>query len=889
MKKLLLALAFAMVMGISVNGALAVTAYPYPIKFTQPDKSTVVTLTMKGDEKVHWAETEDGYSLLYNSDGYFCYAFLDENGNMQPSRYIATEISARTPEVVAFLEKTPKKLRYSAAQINELVSLWNFVDEQVGKSLINRKNRNTDKSNSDGAVVDTLRLPVILMSFRDRAIIKDTADFKNLLNQTAAGNSSVADYYSENSYGQLKLEFKVVGPYVTSRNLSYYGSNSNGHYQDFAREAATAAAADLDYSQFDFDEDGYVDGIHIFFAGFGEEAGGGADCIWSHRSSIYSQRLVCNGKVISSYSCSPELSGSSGTTITNVGVICHELGHVFGAPDYYDTDYGTNGEYPGNGQWDIMSSGSWNNSGRTPAHHNPYTKCNIYGWSEIRELRTPQAVVMMNVENDKNSYYCFKTTTTNEYYILEYRHKTGFDARIPGSGMVIYHVHKSFSPSSQTNNASHPQKFYVVASNASVAIPTSMANSYGNVNMASAAWGSNKTEFTDDTRPSAKSWAGANTGKPVTDMVMASRNKSLSFLFCGAQPNPSDVEAVAASASEIKITWRPFAYNKTLLLYSPTGNFTTPQAGGVYNAGDVLPDGCVVLYNGSSSYYKHTGLTPETTYRYKAFNWINNEWTSGIETSATTFHSAYPIPFIEYFDADTTMPAYWNAEYDDDDYSWQIGHGGLQGSYAPHSGNNNYFIKASSASVNGYEATLITAPVNTSTAANSVLKFWYLSPKRLSDVDELIVKVRENASSEWVELEKIHTSVTSWRELKYDMPKSNFCQVAFTAKSFFGKGIAIDDIVIEEGRASSIETADVPELSTKIFPNPASEHVTIAVSDNENDVSYQIYDIVGHVVAQGIIKPQEEASFAVKHWKKGIYVVKLSSGNAEKVQQLIVK
>lgn len=876
-----------MVMGVMANSAFAVIAYPYPIKFTQPDKTTVVTLTMKGDEKVHWAETEDGYSLLYNADGYFCYAYLDENGNMQPSGYIATEISARTPEVMAFLEKTPKKLRYSRAQINELVSLWNFIDEQAGKALLKRKS--VDKAHNSDAVVDTLRLPAILMSFSDKAFSKDTSDFQNLLNQTAVGNRSVADYYNENSFGQLKLEFKVVGPYTTSKNLAYYGSNTNGHYQEFAREAATAAAADLDYSQFDFDEDGYVDGIHIFFAGYGEEAGGGANCIWSHRSSIYSSRLVYNGKQIYNYSCSPELSGSSGTTITNVGVVCHELGHVFGAPDYYDTDYGTNGEYPGNGKWDIMSSGSWNDNGRTPAHHNPYTKCNTYGWSEIRTLNGPQAVVMLNCESDKNSFYRVETQTQNEYYILENRYKVGFDSKIPSSGMVIYHVHSGFSPSSQTNNAAHPQRFYVVSANATVATPTSAANSYGNINLGTAAWGVGKNAFTDNSTPSAKSWAGANTAKPITDITLVARNKSVSFIFCGAAPDPSDMEAKAVSANEIKITWRPFANKKTLLLYSPTGNFTAPQAGGVYNAGDVLPDGCVVLYNGSNSVYKHTGLAPETTCRYKIFNWLDSIWSSGIEASATTYHEAYSLPFIEYFDADSTMPDYWDNEYEDAGYNWEVGHGGLQGAYVPHSGDYNYFIKAPSNSYNEYEATLVTAPVNTSTVENSVLRFWYLSPKRLTAYDELIVKARKDASSEWTELGKIHESVSSWREFRYDLPKSNFCQVAFVAKSFFGKGIAIDDVVIEEGRASGIETAETSGLGARIYPNPADEQVAIAVSGCEGNVDYQIYDIVGHVVAKGVMDPQSETVISVKNWKKGIYVVKLRSDNAEKVQQLIVR
>ena len=49
---------------VSVIEVFAVQAYPHLITFTQPDESTL-SIYLKGDEKVHWAETEDGYSLLY--------------------------------------------------------------------------------------------------------------------------------------------------------------------------------------------------------------------------------------------------------------------------------------------------------------------------------------------------------------------------------------------------------------------------------------------------------------------------------------------------------------------------------------------------------------------------------------------------------------------------------------------------------------------------------------------------------------------------------------------------------------------------------------------------------------------------------------------------------
>jgi M6 family metalloprotease-like protein len=50
------------------------------------------------------------------------------------------------------------------------------------------------------------------------------------------------------------------------------------------------------------------------------------------------------------------------------------LSHVFGLPDFYDTDYESQGQSLDTGAWDIMAEGSWNDQGRTPANHTAWSK-----------------------------------------------------------------------------------------------------------------------------------------------------------------------------------------------------------------------------------------------------------------------------------------------------------------------------------------------------------------------------------------------------------------------------------------------------------------------------------------------------------------------------------
>ena len=48
-------------------------AYPGLIEFTQPN-GVKVKIYMRGDEHLKWAESEDGFTLLYNSTGFLEYA-----------------------------------------------------------------------------------------------------------------------------------------------------------------------------------------------------------------------------------------------------------------------------------------------------------------------------------------------------------------------------------------------------------------------------------------------------------------------------------------------------------------------------------------------------------------------------------------------------------------------------------------------------------------------------------------------------------------------------------------------------------------------------------------------------------------------------------------------
>jgi len=498
---------------------LAIPAYPYPITFTQPNGDTL-TVSIKGDERIHWYESIDGYTLLINSDGYMSYAQLDENGNLQSSSYLATNIEKRDIVIQSFLSSVPKKLFYSAEQQQLMLKIWQIEDEAT----------ELYKSGKKGGVFGHFKSLLCFVQFPEKSMVKAMDQFDGLLNQlgyTGNGTGSVRDYFRESSYEQMDITITTRGVFTAPMSSAYYAGMS-GH--DKARELAwwlanqLAKDSTVDFRDYDANDDGMVDGFHFIFAGNGKETGMCSSCIWSHKSEINS--VTQNGKYIKVYSCSPELLYND---ITTIGVICHEMSHaVLGVPDFYDTG---GGGFQGTGSWDIMAGGSWNGSpgGNCPPHHNMASKVQL-GWVEPVLLEDPETVVDMPNSAENPVAYIITTNAFHEYFLLDNRQRIGFDSSVPGEGLLIYRVRNC---ESQGLNDGHPQGTYPVYAGSDLELPNSDPSSYGWISSPACPFPgtSNQTSFTDQTTPSMKSMNGILTKKPITNITH--KNRLVSFVFMG--------------------------------------------------------------------------------------------------------------------------------------------------------------------------------------------------------------------------------------------------------------------------------------------------------------------------------------------------------------------
>ena len=409
--------------------AFAIVANPNVIQVFAQD-SSLVTINLHGDEYCKFATTQDGYTLLQR-DNIWYYATRNEQGETLCSNIQLLNHSKLNQEDSVFLKGLPIGI------IPQRILNYNFVSSPSNSNRI---------SSTKSPVIGDRRVLVILMAFADYEFTKSLSDFEELFNSREytkdGANGSVNDYYRSVSYNKLNLKGDIIGPFIASNEMSFYGGNNgdggsdNNPYALFL-EAIDYAKDVVNLKDYDINGDGYIDNVHIIFAGYGEESGASSNTIWSHKMTF--PDITVDGVLIDGYSCSPELRGNMGAGITRIGPICHEIGHALGAADYYDTNYASEGQYLGTGKWDIMATGSWNDNGASPAPFNPYVKVYDFGWTNAIDISDGQRVTIESSITE-GEIYKIETGITGDFYLLENHNREGYMCQEPGEGLLIFHI-----------------------------------------------------------------------------------------------------------------------------------------------------------------------------------------------------------------------------------------------------------------------------------------------------------------------------------------------------------------------------------------------------------------------------------------------------------------
>jgi immune inhibitor A len=378
---------------------------------------------------------------------------------------------------------------------------------------------------------DTFKVLAILIDFPDRPAITEASFFDNLIYSGQHG--SVRDYFLENSYGKLNIQTldlpsstgwltapEDVGYYAPPRTYGLYDPYPH-NAQKLVEEAVDAADQYVDFSKYDNDHDGYVDGLIIIHSGTGAEFSYpfNQHDIWSHKWSINARQR--DGVYIRDYSMMPEYWSEAGDM--TCGVYVHELGHVLGLPDLYDTDYSSRGI----GKWSVMSTGAWNGYlGDAPAHLDAWSKIEL-GFAEPRVIGANSNNVRIPAVEDSAVIYKLWTegkSIANEYFLVENRQRKSYDEGLPGDGLLIWHIDESVLTNdnewypSQKDGKGH---YMVALEQADNLYELERKASYGNSGDPFPGTSGN-TAFTPISEPASLSYDGNNTLVAITDISESS-------------------------------------------------------------------------------------------------------------------------------------------------------------------------------------------------------------------------------------------------------------------------------------------------------------------------------------------------------------------------------
>jgi M6 family metalloprotease-like protein len=281
---------------------------------------------------------------------------------------------------------------------------------------------------------DTLRIAVLPGYFSDEVVVPVSAAAlqTQLFGANATGN--ITDFYHEASYGQLTVTGDVQSWAKVSRIASTYYGSCNGvdpgcsDTGTFIKEILDLRDPTVDFGLYDNDgadgvpnsgdDDGIVDAVVFVHSLVGGECGGVAASSFISHTWVYDAWPVSGGLpyttddprtgggfiqvddyvIAPSGNCGASSPYSAAETI-DIGVFCHELGHILGLPDLYDV----NGGGSGVGRWSLMGSGNWNTPEK-PAHFDAWCKQEL-GWMTPTTIGwQPTPVNIPDVETNAVSF-----------------------------------------------------------------------------------------------------------------------------------------------------------------------------------------------------------------------------------------------------------------------------------------------------------------------------------------------------------------------------------------------------------------------------------------------------------------------------------------------------
>lgn len=470
---LFLALFIGMQMGTTVYAAPANTS---PQKRYQAD-GTMITISTHGDEYFNWVEDENGKLIAYDEQtNNWCYAYVDNNELLPGSEVVGTKNKQRSAstritrnDIVNIIDNRTECNPFCTYNINsdiEAAALSSSSNTESRASAFPQTNQ---------------ELLLLLIEFSDVSM-KNSGQY--WYNQYFGVGKSVSTYYKDMSGGQnifipsatqniglaspvtSTVNYSGTDPYIdyiswvswvsagadvtisnayngvikVKFNMPHPIPEYGGGYPAFVQHTLVTFAmkAVKENTTYNFDGLGINKQVAAIVAGAERSGTDGSDLggeVWAH-SFYFDGSVVDVPNNQFPYMMHGEMC--SDTESTPIGVACHELGHILGLPDLYNTTTGLGGI----GYYSLMANGLWGCTGDELAGTTPVA---LDAWSkymlgyvtpieyetriyDIREVKS--AGTISDANHDKYNALKLNDTAkdTKQYFLIENRQNEGWDA-----------------------------------------------------------------------------------------------------------------------------------------------------------------------------------------------------------------------------------------------------------------------------------------------------------------------------------------------------------------------------------------------------------------------------------------------------------------------------
>ena len=548
--------------------------------------------------------------------------------------------------------------------------------------------------------------------------------------------------------------------------------------------------------------------------------------------------------------------------------------------------------------------------GDRPAHHNMWTK-KFYGWVQPQELYYDGNISIPSSTTNPVAYY-FTTPVNGEYMLLENVQQTGFNASVPGNGLLVYHADENWilSHLNQNNiNTTSHQGLYIVAAGGSTNSGSALFPTYS------------ATALTDNSYPSIPSWGNYDISKGLTNITKTGGVVSFNFFD--------------NSAYSPQVTFTNLMNNQ----YFGIGDEINMDLDIYTSISEINIDMVEIYVNGIT---QQVHLAEPYDYSLTATVEHSQNNNTGLnEIKVRIFTNFQDYDFYYYFNVVGDEPRFLDQFEDYSDFAisfdeWElIDNDNQETVYLPYYDYPNQITQKAFMIFNPNTTSPFIREIDAYSGEKMAVAFsnstevanddWLISPEADLAVvidefpREMILNLKVLGTQEDGELFNVlYSSVTTnfeefiplndtpieaqedWTDLSFNLPAGDLVKVAVQVVSTGGMYVMVDDISIFERMVVSNQDNEinvVNPISASNYPNPFNPETTISFDmPQAGKANVQIYNLRGQLV-KTLLNNQVSAGTKNIIWNgrdsknnsvaSGVYFYRIKTAN-ETIQKKMV-